>query len=100
MTGVPVHAHTQPDIGTVVNRSQALVSGSPSQQLSPQQARKLAASSNSYFQIAACHIRLEPAEVFYHNTLALSGTDQLFVVTRLPRAGLPALLAEQQRATI
>ncbi|HEX8143349.1 MAG TPA: hypothetical protein VF553_12185 [Pyrinomonadaceae bacterium] len=100
MTGVPAHAHTQPGIGVAVERSQALVAGTTSQQLSPQQARKLAAAANSYFQIAACHIRLEPAEVFYHNTLALSGTDQLLVVTRLPRAGLPALLAEQQRATI
>jgi hypothetical protein len=98
MTGVPVHVHTQPDIATAVNRSQALVGGAASQQLSPQQARKLAAVSNSYFQIAACQPAGEPAEVFYQNNKALTNLNRILVVTRLPRAGLPALPeAEQQQ---
>ena len=97
MTGVPAHAHTQPDIAGAVSRSQALVAGgAASQRLSPQQARKLAAVSNSYFQIAACQPQGEPAEVFYQNTRALTDKNRILVVTRLPRAGLVApLMAEQ-----
>ena len=94
MTGVPAHAHTQQGIATAVNRSQALVAGAASQQLSPQQARKLAAASNPYFQMAACHVHVERVEVFYQNTRALSNKDQLLIVTRLPRAALATLLAE------
>jgi len=101
MTGVPVHAHTQPGIATAVNRSQGLVAGAASQQLSPQQARKLAAVSNSYFQIAACQPVGEPAEVLYQNDKALTDVNQILVVTRLPRAGLAALpVAEQQPMAI
>jgi hypothetical protein len=101
MTGVPAHAHTQQGIASAVNRSQALAVGvPPAQQLSPQQARKLAAVSNSYFQIAACQPpHGEPTEVVYQNTRALTGVNSILVVTRLARAGLAALpKAEQPRA--
>jgi hypothetical protein len=67
-----------------------------SQQLSPQQARKLAALSNSYFQIAVCQPQGEPAEVLYQNERALTNLNRILVVTRLPRAGLVAPpMAEQ-----
>ncbi|HEX8776395.1 MAG TPA: hypothetical protein VF735_22690 [Pyrinomonadaceae bacterium] len=98
MTGVPAHAHTQPGLAAAVNRSQALVAGAASQ---PQQARKLAAVSNSYFQIAACQPAGEPAEVFYQNNKALTNLNRLLVVTRLPRAGLaPPPTTEQQPTAI
>jgi hypothetical protein len=98
MTGVPAHAHTQQGIATSVNRSQALVAGAASHQLSPQQARKLAAAANSYFQIAACPAACEPAEVLYQNHRALTDKNRILVVTRLPRAGLVALLKTEQSA--
>lgn len=97
MTGVPAHAHTQPGIITAVNGSQALVAGAASQQLSPQQARKLAAVSNSYFQIAACQPQGEPAEVLYQNHRAFADVNRILVVTRLPRADLPAALPKAEQ---
>jgi hypothetical protein len=98
MTGVPAPAHTQQGIATAVNRSQALVAGNAaSQQLSPQQARKLSALSNSYFQIAVCQAQNESAATFYQNSRALTDVNRILVVTRLARAGLVAPPMAEQR---
>lgn len=87
--GLPTaHAHTQEGIRTAVSESQALAVGAAVQQLSPQQARKLAAVSNSYFQIAACHAQGEQTAPLYENSRALIDKTRLLVVTRLPRAAL------------
>jgi hypothetical protein len=95
MTGAPSQAYTQQGAGTAVSESQALVFHAFSQPLSPQQVRKLAATNNSYFQIAVCQSQGEPEENFYQNTRALIDKNQLLVVTRLPRAALTTLPAEQ-----
>ncbi len=96
MTGASSQIQAQQ--GAAVNESQALVFNAFSQHLSPQQVRKLAASNNSYFQVAICHTQGEPAEAVYQNTRALTDKNQLLVVTRLPRAALTRLPAEQPGA--
>jgi hypothetical protein len=89
VTGLPAaHAHTQDGIRTAVSKSQALAVGAAAQQLSPQQARKLAAVSNSFFQVAACHVHSEQAAPLYENSRALISKTRLLLVTRLPRAAL------------
>ncbi|HEX8137251.1 MAG TPA: hypothetical protein VF544_06645 [Pyrinomonadaceae bacterium] len=89
MAGLPMaHAHTQEGIRTAVSKSQALAVGATVQQLSPQQARKLAAVSNSYFQVADCHLSSDEAAPVYENSRALISKNRLLVVTRLPRAAL------------
>jgi hypothetical protein len=88
MTGVPARAHAQQGIRTAVNESQALVTSVTAQHLSPQQARRFAATGNSYFQLAVCRAHGETARLFYQNPRALNDKDQVLVVTRLPRAGL------------
>ncbi|MBA3765920.1 MAG: hypothetical protein H0W99_02815 [Acidobacteria bacterium] len=99
MTGASSHAHAQQGAGAAVNESQALIFHAFSQHLSPQQVRKLAATNNSYFQIAVCHAQGEPATVFYQNPRALTDKNRLLVVTRLPRAALVSLPAEQPALT-
>jgi hypothetical protein len=95
MTGASAHARAKPRASAAVNESQALVFQAFSQHLSPQHVRKLAATNNSYFQIAVCHAQGEPPENFYKNTRALIDKNRLLVVTRLPRAWLVSLPAEQ-----
>lgn len=95
MTGASSYAHAQQGTSAAVNESQALVFQAFSQHLSPQQVRKLAATNNSYFQIAVCQSQGEPEENFYKNTRALIDKNQLLGVTRLPRAALVSLPAEQ-----
>lgn len=96
-TGVPAaYAHTQQDGAlAAVNRSQALIAtASAAGQLTPQRTLKLAAASNSYFQLDICRAQIAPQENLYKNSRALTDNHPLLVVTRLPRAGLTSLLAE------
>ena len=100
MTGVSAQTHSQQhDAGAAVNESHALIINAFSQHhLSPQQVRKLAATNSSYFQINVCRAEGEPAEVCYQNSRALTDVNRLLVVTRLPRAALVSLPAEQAGA--
>jgi cytochrome c5 len=88
MTGIHAQAHAQQGIKTAVNESQALVTSVTAQHLSPQQARRFAATGNSYFQLAVCHAQGETAAPLYQNPKALTRKDRILVVTRLPRAAL------------
>jgi hypothetical protein len=96
-TGAPAaYAHTQQDGAlAAVNRSQALiVTASAAGQLTPQRTLKLAAASNSYFQIDICRAQGGGEENLYKNSRALTDKHLCLVVTRLPRAGLIDRLAE------
>jgi hypothetical protein len=90
------YAHTQPDGAlAAVNRSQALIAtASAVGQITPQRTLKLAAASNSYFQIDICQAQIEPTENLYKNSRALTDKHPHLVVTHLPRAALSRLLAE------
>ncbi|HEV2912647.1 MAG TPA: hypothetical protein VGX92_04965 [Pyrinomonadaceae bacterium] len=91
MTGTPAQAHAQQqqDRATAANKSQALAAtDGPCGPQSPEQARKIAAASNSYFRIAICHATREPAPLLYQNDRALIDRNRVLVVTRLPRASL------------
>ena len=52
-----------------------------------------AATCPSYFSHGARVITHEPQIIFYENTRALVGNNQILIVSRLPRAGLDGLLA-------
>ena len=96
VTGVPSQVYALEGTATTrASGSQPLVVHVSFERLAPKQARRPAAVSNSYFQAGVCRAQNRPAEIFYQNTRALTATDQVLVVTRLPRAGLSALLAEQ-----
>jgi hypothetical protein len=99
MTGVSsAQTQAQHRAGAAVNESHALVLKAFSQHLSPQKVRKLAATNSSYFQLTVCHVEGVPAEIFYQNSRALGDKNHLLVVTRLPRAALVSLPAEQTGA--
>ena len=98
LTGVSAQTHAQQKgAGAAVNESHVLVLKAFSHHLSPQQVRKLAAANSSYFQINVCHVEGEPSAIFYQNSRALGDKNGLLVVTRLPRAALVSLPAEQTR---
>jgi hypothetical protein len=90
MTGAPTaQAHSQQqDTATAANRSQALAVKGGCGQQSPEQARKLAAASNSYFRIEVRHAQGEPAPLLYKNSRALVDLNRVLVVTSLARACL------------
>jgi hypothetical protein len=98
MTGVSAQTHAQHRAGAAANESHALVLKAFSYHLSPQQVRKLSATNSSYFQSAVCHAQGAPGEIFYQNSRALTDKNRLLVVTRLPRAALVSLPAEQPGA--
>lgn len=96
MTGASSHAYAQQQgARAAASESQSLVFRAFSQHLSQQQVRKLAATNNSYFQIAVCQSQGEAEENFYKNTRALIDVNRLMVVTRLPRAWLVSLPTER-----
>jgi hypothetical protein len=99
MTGASAQAHAEQDTSAAVSKSQALVFQAFSQHLSPQKVRKLAATSNSYFQVAVCQPQGQREENFYKNTRALIDKNRLLGVTHLPRAWLVSLLTEQPLAS-
>lgn len=65
------------------------------EQKDSEEAGKLAAIYEEAFRIGACStVYSEPAErIVYKNTKAAFSQSQVFIVTRLPRAGLDSLLA-------
>jgi hypothetical protein len=96
IAGVPAQINAQPV--TVKTTSSELVTNVAFKQQSPEQARKLVASFNAMFSTGSCRERGQAAQLFYKNTQALADNDQVFIVTRLPRAALRVLLVEKPAA--
>jgi hypothetical protein len=62
--------------------------------------QSFARSYHSGLEFLRCQKRNLPEAVIYQNTEATSENDQVFIVTRLPRAGLYALLKARTRRQI
>lgn len=73
----------------------SLVVKTQTEQPSPAQAQKLAATYNSYFSLGSCRERGEPDQVLYENTKALVEDNRVVIVTHLARAALSDLLAKE-----
>ena len=56
-------------------------------------------SIEKYDLIGSRHERNEPVKIFYQNSQSLVPYDEVLIVTRLPRAGLPDLLAKPLAAS-
>jgi hypothetical protein len=79
--------------------SNDLVTKIATEQKNSEEAIKLASIYNEAFAIGSCsEIYSKPAHrIVYQNTKASFSQSQVFIVTRLPRAGLDALLAKNAK---
>ncbi|MGI8638399.1 MAG: hypothetical protein ACR2MG_00365 [Pyrinomonadaceae bacterium] len=64
------------------------------EQQKPEYAQKAASDNNSYFQNAIIQEQNKVCKVIYQNSESFAENNQVFIVTRLPRGSLNALLAK------
>ena len=65
------------------------------EQPKPEYAQKYALDNNSYFQSAIIQEKNKVCDIIYQNTQSFAENNQVFIVTRLPRGSLDALLAQK-----
>ncbi len=65
------------------------------EQPKPEYAQKYAIDNNSYFQSAIIQEKNKICDLIYQKTQSFAENNQVFIVTRLPRGSLDALLANK-----
>lgn len=65
------------------------------EQSKPEYAQKRAIDNNSYFQSAIIQEKNKVCDLIYQKTQSFAKNNQVFIVTRLPRGSLDALLADK-----